>query len=126
MAQLLPRSRKADQNSEAVAAVAAASWRSIEKMTDQLNLTPDQKAKVQPIIDQLKPQIESIRREAMEKSKAVMDNAMSQIRPLLTPEQQKKLEEAKNDRKSGREGGGRHGRHGQGGQEDDGDDVGDQ
>jgi Spy/CpxP family protein refolding chaperone len=92
---------------------------SIERMTDQLNLTPEQKAKVQPIIDQARPQIENIRREAMQKTKAVMDNAMAQIRPMLTPEQQKKLEEAKNDRKSGREGrGDRHGQRGHGGQED--------
>jgi Spy/CpxP family protein refolding chaperone len=89
---------------------------SLEKLTDQLNLTPEQKAKAQPIIDQARPQIENIRREAMQKMKAVMDNAMAQIRPLLTPEQQKKLEEVKNDRGSEREGGGRHGRRGQGGQ----------
>ena len=95
-------------------------------MTDQLNLTPDQKAKAQPIIDQARPQIESIRREAMQKMKAVMDNAMAQIRPLLTPEQQKKLDEVKNERRMGREGhGGRQGRHGQEGQDDD-SDVGDQ
>ena len=68
-------------------------------MTEQLNLTPEQKAKSQPIVDQATPQIESIRREAMQKTKAVMDNAMAQIRPLLTPEQQKKLDEAKNDRR---------------------------
>ena len=99
---------------------------SIERITDQLNLTPDQKAKAQPIIDQTRPQIENIRREAMQKMKAVMDNAMAQIRPLLTPEQQKKLDEVKNERRMGREGrGGRHGRPGQDGQDDD-SDVGDQ
>jgi Spy/CpxP family protein refolding chaperone len=101
---------------------------SIERITDQLNLTPDQKAKAQPIIDQARPQIENIRREAMQKMKAVMDNAVAQIRPLLTPEQQKKLDEVKNERKMGREGhGGHHGRQGQGqdGQDDD-SDVGDQ
>ena len=65
---------------------------SIERITDQLNLTPDQKAKAQPIIDQARPQIESIRREAMQKMKAVMDNAVAQIRPLLTPDQQKRLD----------------------------------
>ena len=69
-----------------------------------MNLTPEQKAKVQPIIDQATPQIENIRREAMQKTKAVMDNAMAQIRPLLTPEQQKKLEDAQNDRRGGRGG----------------------
>ena len=69
-----------------------------------MNLTPEQKAKVQPIIDQATPQIENIRREAMQKTKAVMDNAMAQIRPLLTPEQQKKLDESQNDRRGGEDG----------------------
>lgn len=77
---------------------------SLQRTTEQLNLTPDQQAKVQPIIDQATPQIENIRREAMEQTKAVMDNAMSQIRPLLTPEQQKKLDDAQNDRRGGRRG----------------------
>ena len=85
-----------------------------------MNLTPEQQAKVQPIIDQAKPQIENIRREAMQKTKAVMDNAMAQIRPLLTPDQQKKLEDAQNDRRGGRDGrkGGRRGHGGQGDQGD--------
>ena len=48
----------------------------------------------------------------MQKMKAVLDNALAQIRPLLTPEQQKKLEESKNDRS-----GGRRGHRGQGGQD---------
>ena len=67
----------------------------LEHMMDDLNLTPDQKTKVQPIIDQAQPQLESIRRDAMEKTKTVMDNTMSQIRPLLTPDQQKKLDDMK-------------------------------
>ena len=91
-----------------------------ERTTEQLNLTPEQKAKVQPIIDQATPQIKEIRREAMQKTKTVMDNAMAQIRPLLTPEQQKKLDESQNDRQSGREGRRGH-RHGQGEQEQPGD-----
>jgi len=61
-------------------------------MTETLKLTPDQQAKVQPILDQTKPQIVAIQQEAMEKTKAVMDKTMSQIRPLLTPEQQQKLD----------------------------------
>jgi Spy/CpxP family protein refolding chaperone len=65
----------------------------LEQLTEGLNLTPDQQAKVQPIIDQAQPQIAAIRREAMQKMKAVMDNTASQIRPLLTPEQQKKLDD---------------------------------
>jgi protein CpxP len=64
----------------------------LEHMTETLKLTPEQKAKVQPILDQAKPQIATIHREAMEKTKAVMDQTMSQIRPLLTPEQQQKVD----------------------------------
>ena len=63
-----------------------------ERLTQDLNLTPEQQTKVQPMIDQAKPQIAAIRREAMQKTKAVMDT-MTQIRPLLTPDQQKKLDE---------------------------------
>jgi periplasmic protein CpxP/Spy len=92
---------------------------SLQRTTEQLNLTPEQKAKVQPIIDQATPQLETIHREAMQKSKAVMDNAMSQIRPLLTPDQQKKFDEAQNDRRGGRGGhGGRHGKRAQDGQDE--------
>jgi protein CpxP len=63
-----------------------------EKLTEKLDLTDDQKAKVQPIVDQAKPQIEAIHRDAMQKTKTIMDNTMAQIRPLLTPEQQQKLD----------------------------------
>src|SRR3954467_8673598 len=65
----------------------------LEHLTKSLNLTADQQAKVQPIIDQAKPQLIAIHREAMQKAKGVVDNAMSQIRPILTPEQQKKADE---------------------------------
>lgn len=65
----------------------------LEHMTETLSLTPDQQAKVQPIIDQAKPQLIAIHRDAMQKAKAVVDNAMSQIRPILTPDQQKKADE---------------------------------
>jgi len=65
----------------------------LEQLTEGLNLTPDQQAKVQPLIDQAKPQIAEIHREAMQKIKSVIASTVSQIRPLLTPEQQKKLDE---------------------------------
>ena len=64
-------------------------------ITEKLNLTPDQQTKVQPILDQAKPQIVAIHQEAMQKMKTVMENAGSQIRPLLTPEQQQKFDAMK-------------------------------
>jgi Spy/CpxP family protein refolding chaperone len=68
----------------------------LEQLTEGLNLTPDQQAKVQPIVNQAQPQIAAIHREAMQKMKAVMASTASQIRPLLTPEQQKKLDDNQN------------------------------
>ena len=71
----------------------------LEQLTEGLNLTPDQQAKVQPLIDRAKPQIAEIHREAMQKIKSVITSTASQIRPLLTPEQQKKLDENQNARR---------------------------
>jgi len=65
----------------------------LQRITEKLNLTPDQQTKVQPILDQAKPQIAAIHQEAMQKMKTVMDSTLSQIRPLLTADQQKKLDD---------------------------------
>lgn len=67
----------------------------LDKISEMLNLTPDQTAKVQPILDQAKPQMKAIHQEAMQKAKAVMESTMAQIRPLLTAEQQQKLDDMK-------------------------------
>jgi Spy/CpxP family protein refolding chaperone len=61
-------------------------------LTKTLSLTSDQQSKVQPILDQAKPQIIAIHKDAMQKTQAVMASTMSQIRPLLTPEQQTKFD----------------------------------
>jgi len=65
----------------------------LERLPQELNLTSEQQTKVQPIIDGAKPQIAAIHQEAMQKMKTVMDSTISQIRPLLTPDQQKKLDD---------------------------------
>lgn len=61
-------------------------------LTDKLDLTADQKTKVQPILDAAKPQIAAIHQEAMQKMQTVMSSTLSQIRPLLNSDQQKKLD----------------------------------
>ena len=67
----------------------------LEHLSKDLELTDDQKTKVQPIIDQTKPQLAAIHKEAMEKMHALMENAGNQIRPLLTPQQQQKFDAMK-------------------------------
>jgi len=60
-----------------------------------LNLTPEQKAKVKAVMEAQKPKIEAIRQEERAKIKAVFDDAETQIRPLLTKEQVQVLDDAK-------------------------------
>jgi periplasmic protein CpxP/Spy len=67
----------------------------LEHLSKDLNLTEDQKARVQPIIDETKPQIIAIHKEAMAKTHALLETATAQIRPLLTPEQQVKFDAMK-------------------------------
>ena len=64
----------------------------LEHLTKTLNLTSDQQTKVKPIIDQARPQIVAIHKDAMQKMHAVIDSSVSQIRPLLNPDQQKKFD----------------------------------
>ena len=66
-----------------------------DHLTKDLNLTDEQKTKVQPIIDGVKPQIKAIHDEAMQKMHALLENTGNQIRPLLTPPQQQKLDAMK-------------------------------
>jgi len=65
----------------------------LEHLTRELNLTDDQKAKIKPILDQNMPQIKAIHEDAVAKMKAVMDTMHAQIKPILTPEQQQKLDQ---------------------------------
>ena len=74
----------------------AGHWRGnafgLRGITEKLDLTADQQTKVQPILDAAKPQITAIHQEAMQKMHTVMNSTLSQIRPVLTADQQKKLD----------------------------------
>src|ERR1043166_5081566 len=64
----------------------------LKGITEKLNLTAAQEAKVQPILDAAKPQIVAIHQEAMQKMHTVMTSTLTQIRPLLNADQQTKLD----------------------------------
>jgi Spy/CpxP family protein refolding chaperone len=79
---------------------------SLEHMTKTLDLTPDQQAKIGPILEQARPQVKAARQESKEKMKAIRDNVRAQIRPLLTPPQQQKwdaIQKAREDMRKARE-----------------------
>jgi Spy/CpxP family protein refolding chaperone len=88
----------ADAQDGGVAGHGRGGWRghggafALQRLTKSLNLTTDQQTKVQPLIDQAKPQIAAIHKEAMQKTQAIVDNTMTQIRPMLSADQQKKFD----------------------------------
>lgn len=66
-----------------------------EHLRRALDLTPEQAAKIAPIIDATSAKLEAIRVETAQRVRNAMDESEQQIAPELTPEQQKKLHELK-------------------------------
>jgi Spy/CpxP family protein refolding chaperone len=72
----------------------------LEHMSKELNLTDDQKTKIKPILEDQMKQMQDARQstsgsqqDRRAKMKQIHENTMSQIRPILNADQQKKLEE---------------------------------
>lgn len=74
----------------------------MEVLDRLLNLTDEQKQKVTEIVKAGKPRIKAIKEEARTKIEAVKDEMGEQIRPLLTPAQQKVFDDAQKLRESAR------------------------
>ncbi|MGH8095060.1 MAG: hypothetical protein ACREIF_16565 [Chthoniobacterales bacterium] len=64
----------------------------LDRLSHELQLTADQKAKVQPILDQTRTQLKAIHETAQQQSKTAVQNAVAQVRPMLTATQQQKLD----------------------------------
>lgn len=72
----------------------------LDHMSKELNLTDDQKTKIKPILEEQMKQMQDARestsgsqQDRRAKMKQIHENTMSQIRPILNSDQQKKLEE---------------------------------
>jgi Spy/CpxP family protein refolding chaperone len=63
-----------------------------EHFRKALDLTPDQEAKILPVIDATSTRLEAIRLETAERVRAVMAESKREIAPQLSPEQQEKLD----------------------------------
>jgi Spy/CpxP family protein refolding chaperone len=64
----------------------------MQHLTKSLNLTADQQAKIKPLFDQARPQIIAIHKNAMQQTQAIIDKTMTQVRPILTADQQAKFD----------------------------------
>jgi Spy/CpxP family protein refolding chaperone len=63
-----------------------------EHLRRELDLTAEQESKIAPIVDATSSKLETIRVETAEHVRTVMEESKKEIAPLLTPEQQKKLD----------------------------------
>lgn len=63
-----------------------------EHLRRALDLTAEQESKIAPIVDATSSKLETIRVETAERVRTVMEDSKKEIAPLLTPEQQKKLD----------------------------------
>jgi len=64
-----------------------------ERLRSELNLTPDQVAKISPIIDKATGQLRDIRRETGRRVRAAIADAHRQMAAELTDEQRQKLKQ---------------------------------
>jgi len=75
----------------------------VQRMVSQLDLTPDQKAKVDPILAEDAKQVRALRGdtspEAVNKKAEIRKATDAQLKPILTDAQWKKLEQLREDRK---------------------------
>jgi len=72
----------------------------LEHLSTELNLTDDQKTKIKPILEEQSKQMQDLRQntsapeqDRRAKMKQIHENTMSQVRAILTSDQQKKLDE---------------------------------
>ena len=63
-----------------------------EHLRRGLDLTPEQEAKILPIVESTSAKLEAIRVETAERVRAVMAESKREMAPQLSPEQQEKLE----------------------------------
>ena len=79
----------------------------IQNMVDKLNVTPEQKAKLDPILDTDAKQVRALRgdsslstEERQKKTAAIRAETDAKIKPILTAEQWTKLQELRAERKA--------------------------
>jgi protein CpxP len=73
------------------------SW--MARLTERLNLTADQQAKIQPIVTDAETKIQALHREEVGRGSQIFKSAHDQISALLTPAQQVELQKMENERK---------------------------
>lgn len=71
------------------------------QLVDELSLTPEQDRQVREIYARHNPRLEAILHENFPRIRAVQEEVERELRAILTPEQQRRLDEAKARRRPG-------------------------
>jgi Spy/CpxP family protein refolding chaperone len=71
-----------------------------KRLQARLGLSPDQVAKIEPIIDSAASQIHSVRIETTQQINKVFDDSFARISAILTPDQRAKLEQIQKERRA--------------------------
>src|SRR5919106_490149 len=66
-----------------------------ERLTRELDLTPEQVAKISPILDRAAAQLQQMRRDTGQRVREILNETHRQIAPTLTDEQRQKLQRMK-------------------------------
>lgn len=64
----------------------------LDRLGCELSLTPDQKTKVEAILKAEDPEVDKVRCQGRDEFRAIRDKIDAKIRPILTPDQLKKLD----------------------------------
>jgi hypothetical protein len=81
------------------------------RLKARLGLSPDQMAKINPIIDNAASELRSIRVETWQRLNKVFDDSYAQVSAVLTPEQRTKLDEMQKERRAMMQGRWQEARH---------------
>ena len=73
--------------------------RTLDNLLTALKLTPEQRTNFEPVLVQATPELAAIRADACQTRHKIIDRALGQIRPLLTLDQRKKLDELQQARR---------------------------
>ena len=66
-----------------------------DRLRRELDLTPEQVARISPILDKTAAQLQQMRRDSGQRVREILDETHRQIAPTLTDEQRQKLQRMK-------------------------------
>jgi predicted Holliday junction resolvase-like endonuclease len=72
----------------------------VRDLNRQLQLTPEQRDKLQPVINETRQRLQQVREQIEPQALGVFDDAVKRVREILTPEQREKFDKIVADRKA--------------------------